>query len=57
VQRNYIKRKMREFFRLNQGLLKTDRRYDIWVVIKRRFSRGEVPAVQKTFTDSLKRLD
>jgi len=57
VQRNYIKRKMREFFRLNQGLLKTAHKYDFWVVIKKRFSRGEAPAVEKLFTDSIKRMD
>jgi ribonuclease P protein component len=57
VQRNYIKRKMRELFRLNQGLLANKQKYDFWVVIKKRFIKEDSQQIERLFIDSLKRID
>jgi len=37
VERNFIKRKMKEVFRVNQHLI--NKKHDIWVVIKKGFDR------------------
>ena len=56
VQRNYIKRKMKELFRLNQCLPAGGTKYDLWVVIKKRFTAQEAGEIEKLFINSLKRI-
>jgi len=56
VQRNYIKRKMRELFRLNQGLVASGQKYDFWVVIKKRFGKEDARQIDRIFIDSLNRI-
>jgi ribonuclease P protein component len=51
VQRNYIKRKMKEWFRLNGFLLEPP--HDVWVSIKKRFDRGNAAEVEGLFLDAL----
>jgi ribonuclease P protein component len=51
VQRNYIKRKMKEWFRLNACRLTPP--LDVWVSIKKGFDRGGAPQVQDLFLDAL----
>ena len=51
VQRNYIKRKMKEWFRLNRSLL--DEPCDLWVSMKSRFDRGDAAQVEGLFLDAL----
>jgi len=55
VQRNFIKRKMRELFRLNQDLI--TKKYDLWIVAKRRFNRKETKEVERLFLHSLKKIN
>ena len=55
VQRNFIKRKMREFFRLNQDLV--TKKHDLWIVAKGRFNRKETREVERLFLDSLKKIN
>jgi len=51
VQRNYIKRKMKEWFRLKQ--LTLDGHVDLWVSIKQRFDQDSAPAVARLFEEAL----
>lgn len=51
VQRNYIKRKMKEWFRLHSGLLSQP--HDVWASMKRSFDRGSAARVQELFLDAL----
>ncbi len=51
VQRNYIKRKMKEWFRLNACLLPTA--LDVWVSMKKSFDRSSAPKVQMLFLEAL----
>jgi ribonuclease P protein component len=53
VQRNYIKRKMKEWFRLNSFLLEPP--CDVWVSVKRGFDRGSAARVEGLFLDALAR--
>jgi len=54
VERNYIKRKMKEWFRLNGFLLETP--HDVWISIKKRFDRGSAAEVEGLFLDALTRI-
>jgi ribonuclease P protein component len=51
VQRNFIKRKMKEWFRLNLFLL--DDPHDLWISIKKRFDRRSAAKVENLFLDAL----
>ncbi len=55
VQRNFIKRKMREFFRLNQHLV--TEKHDLWIVAKGRFERKETREVEELFIQSMKKIN
>ncbi|MCP5102116.1 MAG: ribonuclease P protein component, partial [bacterium] len=55
VQRNFIKRKMKEFFRLNRHLLKKD--HDLWIVTKACFDRSNAAEAEELFLQSLKRMN
>lgn len=54
VERNYIKRKMKEWFRLNSFLL--EQPHDIWVSIKKGFDRENAAGVEGLFLDALARI-
>lgn len=54
VQRNFIKRKMKEWFRLNRHLLGDP--YDLWVSMKKRFDRGSASQVESLFLDALVKI-
>jgi len=54
VQRNFIKRKMKEWFRLNRFLLAD--RFDLWVSVKKRFSRRDAAIVEALFLDALVKI-
>jgi ribonuclease P protein component len=66
VQRNYIKRVFKEWFRLNQHLLRVngvDRMgssmrsaQDIWIVVKQPFKRSNMPEIKELFLYSLNNL-
>jgi len=51
VQRNFIKRKMKEWFRLNRFLLADS--YDLWVSMKKRFERSNAAQAEALFLDAL----
>ena len=51
VERNYIKRKMKEWFRLNRSLLAEP--CDLWVSMKSKFDRGNAARVEGLFLDAL----
>jgi len=55
VNRNYIKRKIKEFFRLNQYLIDTE--YDLWVVIKKRFGKEDAFKIEQLFVDSFIKIN
>jgi ribonuclease P protein component len=58
VERNFIKRKMRELFRTNQHLV--ERKYDLWIVMKDRFIRtntGELREVEDLFLQALRKMN
>ncbi len=54
VERNYIKRKMKEWFRLNGCLL--EQPHDVWVSIKKGFDRESAAGVEGLFLDALTRI-
>lgn len=51
VQRNYIKRVMKESFRKNQHLI--TRGHDLWVVVKKTFSPEDCQRVVQLFLNAL----
>ena len=51
VERNYIKRVMKELFRLNVGLLKGN--YDIWITIQKPFKKKDFYYVKNLYVNSL----
>jgi ribonuclease P protein component len=51
VQRNYIKRKMTECFRMNQHLL--PRGYDLWISVKKAFDRESGGKAEELFLAAL----
>ena len=55
VKRNYIKRKIKECFRLNQYLI--DTKYDLWVIIKKSFGKENAFKVEQLFIDSLIKIN
>jgi ribonuclease P protein component len=54
VQRNFIKRKMKEWFRLNKQLLSDP--CDLWISMKSRFDRGNAARVESLFLDALVKI-
>lgn len=54
VERNYIKRKMKEWFRLNSPRLQPP--CDLWVSVKKSFDRGRAAEVEGLFLDALARI-
>lgn len=55
VHRNYIKREMKELFRLNQGLVKE--KYDFWIVTKKDFSRESFKMIENLFVQALEKIN
>jgi ribonuclease P protein component len=58
VERNFIKRKMKELFRLNQHLVQNH--HDLWIVAKEKFNRtnpAEIREVEHLFTYALKKMN
>lgn len=58
VQRNFIKRKMKELFRLNRH--RVTESHDLWIVMKSRFDREntkEVGEVEGLFTYAMKKMN
>ena len=51
VQRNYIKRRIKEWFRLNRSLLAEP--HDVWVSMKKGFGRPDAALVESLFLDAL----
>jgi ribonuclease P protein component len=51
VGRNYMKRRMRENFRLHNRLL--EQKHDLWVVIKERFDHSRSLEIEKIFVNAL----
>ena len=56
VQRNYIKRVMKECFRLNRYLMDSDKTYDLWIVTKKRFDESNVEKIRELFVYCLKKI-
>ncbi|MBN2344920.1 MAG: ribonuclease P protein component [Candidatus Aminicenantes bacterium] len=54
VQRNYIKRKMKEWFRLNKSLI--EQPHDLWISVKKPFGREHAARVERLFLDALVRI-
>lgn len=58
MERNFIKRKMKEFFRVNRHLL--DRKHDLWIVMKEKFAKknpGEIQEVEALFLQALRKMN
>lgn len=55
VDRNYIKRVMRELFVLNDSGLK--KKHDIWVSMKKRFGREDFHMMKDLFSDSINKIN
>lgn len=55
VQRNFIKRKMREIFRINQNLV--TKKQDLWIVMKNRFDRKDKKIIETLFIQALKEIN
>ncbi len=55
VHRNYIKRRMKELFRLNQHLVTS--RHDLWIVVKKKFDQSNMPEIERLFVDALIRIE
>ena len=55
VERNFIKRKMKEWFRLNRHLLAGS--YDLWVSMKNKFDRGSAVQAESLFLDALVKIN
>lgn len=51
VGRNYMKRRMRENFRLHNHLV--EKKHDLWVVIKEGFGRGRSSEIEEIFINAL----
>jgi ribonuclease P protein component len=54
VERNYIKRKMKELFRLKQNMVKN--KFDFWVVMKKRFDNTHSDEIERLFTGALMKI-
>ncbi|MCX6553947.1 MAG: ribonuclease P protein component [Candidatus Aminicenantes bacterium] len=54
VQRNFIKRKMKEWFRLNRFLLAD--RFDLWISMKKPFTRRDAAQIESLFLDALVKI-
>ena len=54
VERNYIKRKMKEWFRLNRHLLADH--HDLWISMKKKFDRGSAAQAESLFLDALVKI-
>ena len=46
-----MKRRLKEFFRLNSGLL--DSNYDLWIVMKNKFTKNDSKQIENDFKDIL----
>jgi ribonuclease P protein component len=64
VKRNYIKRVLKEWFRLNQHQVKvTDtggsmkKAQDIWIVVKQPFKQSNAAEIKQLFLYSLKNIN
>ena len=55
VQRNFIKRKMKELFRTNQSLV--EEKHDFWISTKKRFDSANVQEIENIFVDSLIKIN
>jgi len=51
VERNYIKRLLKELFRLNSSLLGS--KFDLWIVMKKKFDCADKHKIEKLFIDDL----
>ncbi|MGE5343081.1 MAG: ribonuclease P protein component [Candidatus Omnitrophota bacterium] len=56
VQRNYIKRVMKEWFRLNHHRVSGDKHYDFWVLVKHRFDRSNIREIQQLLMSNLDKI-
>ncbi len=54
TRRNYIKRKMKEWFRLYQSRL--DQPHDLWVSVKRSFDRSQAEPIGQLFQAALDKI-
>ena len=52
VDRNYMKRKMKELFRLNIDKIKSNS--DTWVLVKNKFDRNDEEKIDKLFFSCIK---
>jgi len=57
VQRNYIKRVMKEWFRLNRHRAPGRGTYDFWIVVKQKFSKSGAREVRHLLMDALDRIN
>lgn len=63
VERNYIKRVMKEFFRLNRhrldnsGNAEERRTYDLWILSKQKFDRTQYRDMRHLFIQALKKVN
>lgn len=54
IQRNYMKRVMKEMFRINQ--FRISKRYDLWMIIKKDFNFDDSHLAKKHFQDALEKI-
>ena len=51
VQRNYMKRRLREIFRLHNQLV--EKNHDLWVVMKKEFDRTQAHEIENVLINAL----
>ena len=55
VERNYIKRRMRDLYSQNRGKLKEG--HDLWILMKKNFSKPDSNEIEKIFIETLLKIN
>ncbi len=55
VERNYIKRRMRDLYSQNREKLKEG--HDLWILMKKKFSKSDSDKIDKLFVETLLKIN
>jgi len=55
VERNYIKRRMRDLYSHNRDMLKEG--HDLWILMKKKFSKSDSDKIEKIFVEALLKIN